>query len=215
MGSLEPNRRQWRNWGDNPVVVAILALAGIATIASMLDLWFEKLGPQSQPVMDAESESQQTLKVASAGYPQEIHESKPDVPPSSPAAGPAEAAPDEADIVWSCNWDCKGGDEWLCLCEFRNNSSRIVWGREFVDQEGAQLGWYCNENSEGSCAANSAGALRFDHYGRPTFNFVNPGESLHFFLSCPVEPRSCRFYGRAPGLVIQEAEFYQSKEDGD
>lgn len=182
MRTTSPQRH---NWGNHPAVVAILVLAGIATIARFLG-------------------------VASLGV--EMEEAQPDgsapvhAMPSQ-ASEEIEEAQNDRRLVISCNDPSWSDGRWLWWCFIRNESPEVIWWRD-LEQEGAQLKWYCLGEFQGTCEALIIGdELTSGDDNSLHFAFMNAGESLDFLVRCPGKPSTCKVDGRAPGLVIQAASF--------
>lgn len=91
-------------------------------------------------------------------------------------------------------------------CEIRNETTQVIWGREFLEQEGAYFRWSCGVDCEARehVGALGTGKLRIGDDRSLAFSFLNPRESLKFSFTCTGRAIFCRIDARAPGLVIEE-----------
>jgi hypothetical protein len=114
-----------------------------------------------------------------------------------------------ADIKLDCGKASIVNGSWYWDCYLRNNSDKMIWWKDSFQNEGSQLRWHCLEPDAQTCKASTflknEIILSEDHSIQ--FHYLNPHESINFWISCPQEPLSCGVHGRAPGLIIEEASF--------
>jgi len=115
----------------------------------------------------------------------------------------------DADIKFDCGKASIVNGSWYWDCYLRNNSDKMIWWKNSFQNEGSQLRWYCLEPDAPTCTANTflKNEITLSEDRSIQFNFLNPHESINFWIICPQEPVICGVNGRAPGLVIGEASF--------
>jgi|SRR5947209_2768538 len=114
-----------------------------------------------------------------------------------------------ADIKLKCDKPNMDNGDWYWGCHIINSSKNIIWWRDSFQNKGSELGWYCLENADSTCTAFTLEDEKIDVSvdGSMRFNYLNPHESLDFWINCRGEPLMCGVQGRAPGIFVEGASF--------
>ena len=199
---------------DNPIVVAIYVAAAIATILTFLLIIIDRR-------RDNVSNTSESAETSEADYnisaPTELsyttNPPAPDNTLNSASTTTGNNPKSNADIKFDCKESTLEDKTWHWICSISNNSDKIIWWRDSFENEGSELKWFCLERgAEQSCRASTLedNKINFPERGSIKFKFLNPHESIDFWVNCHNEPAICGIAGRAPGLVVEGPSFFYS-----